>query len=362
MSDQVGGRSGRSQAATPEFGPELSVWSLGTIVLRHRRLFFTVTSVVTVLGVALVFLLGSKRSYTTTVSLSLQASDARMSGLAGVAAQYGFSLPGRENPNSPQFYADLLRSRRVLAPVARATYTVRTDSGPARMTLVDWHAEDVSDEGKALENTLKALNTRIETAVDRETGVVRFAVRAAQPELARQIAEQMLAGVHDYNLSTRRSNAAAEREFIEDRLSEMRAELRQSEEQMEGFLRQNRQFENSPDLRFAYDRLNRELVFKQQIVTSLTQSYEQARIDEVRNTPVFTLVEEPITPVVPDPRGRVIRSIIVLILAIIIGLAAAIGAGVLANARATGSGAYHDFSALLKDVRRDLAQVFQRAG
>ena len=356
----MGGPGASVAPASSGVDTELSVWSIGAIVLRQRRLFVAVTLSVTILGVALVFLLGSKRSYTTTVSLSLQSSNSRMAGLAGVAAQDGVSLPGSANPNSPQFYADLLQSRRVLVPVALTAYAVATDSGPAQMTLVEWYAEDEPDEGKALEETLKTLRSDIEIAVDRETGVVRYGVRAAQPDLARQIAEQMLAGVHDYNVSTRRSNAAAEREFIEGRLAEMRTELQQSEERMEEFLRQNRQFENSPDLRFAYDRLSREVIFRQQIVTSLTQSFEQARIDEVRNTPVFTLIEAPVAPSVPNSRGRIARSIIVLFFAVILGFASAICAGILATAQASGSPAYHDFRGLLNDARRDLARVFRQ--
>jgi uncharacterized protein involved in exopolysaccharide biosynthesis len=66
-------------------------------------------------------------------------------------------------------------------------------------------------------------------------------------------------------------------------------------------LQQNRTFEQSPELTFTHDRLQREVSVQQQLYLSLAQAYEQARIDEVRNTPIITMIERPIMPVA-NPR------------------------------------------------------------
>jgi uncharacterized protein involved in exopolysaccharide biosynthesis len=55
-------------------------------------------------------------------------------------------------------------------------------------------------------------------------------------------------------------------------------------------------------LSFVYDRLVNNVTLRQQIYTSVAQAYEQARIDEVRDTPVITVVEAPLLPAKPDPR------------------------------------------------------------
>jgi len=90
---------------------------------------------------------------------------------------------------------------------------------------------------------------------------------------------------------TRQSQAAAERGFTEERMAEAQEELRAAENELQRFLQNNRQFQNSPELVFQHDRLQRRVAMRQQVYTSLVQSYEQARIDEVPNTPVITVVE-----------------------------------------------------------------------
>jgi uncharacterized protein involved in exopolysaccharide biosynthesis len=54
---------------------------------------------------------------------------------------------------------------------------------------------------------------------------------------------------------------------------------------MQAFLQANRQWANSPDLTFQHDRLERDIALRQQVYTTLVQSFEQARISEVRDTP-----------------------------------------------------------------------------
>lgn len=65
---------------------------------------------------------------------------------------------------------------------------------------------------------------------------------------------------------------------------------------MQAFLQANRQWENSPDLTFQHDRLDRDISLRQQVYTTLVQSFEQARIAEVRDTPVITVLQAPYLP------------------------------------------------------------------
>ena len=86
---------------------------------------------------------------------------------------------------------------------------------------------------------------------------------------------------------------------------------------MQDFMQRNRDWRNSPQLVFTHDRLDREVSMRQAVYTTLVQSYEAARIDEVRNTPVITVMEPPDVPAKPDPRLALLKSL----LAGIVGLA-----------------------------------------
>ena len=76
------------------------------------------------------------------------------------------------------------------------------------------------------------------------------------------------------------------------------------------FLRNNRQFASSPDLSFEFDRLQRRVAPHQGILTALTTAFEDARVREVRDTPVITVIEAPELPARPDPRGRTQRGLL----------------------------------------------------
>jgi uncharacterized protein involved in exopolysaccharide biosynthesis len=61
---------------------------------------------------------------------------------------------------------------------------------------------------------------------------------------------------------------------------------------------------------FQFDRLSRQVNMRQQLYTSVTQSYEGARIEEVRNTPVITLMEPADLPAQPDPRLALLKGML----------------------------------------------------
>src|SRR5262249_435769 len=55
---------------------------------------------------------------------------------------------------------------------------------------------------------------------------------------------------------------------------------------------------------------DREVSMRQAVYTTLVQSYEAARIDEVRNTPVITVMEPPDVPAKADPRLALLKSLL----------------------------------------------------
>jgi uncharacterized protein involved in exopolysaccharide biosynthesis len=168
---------------------------------------------------------------------------------------------------------------------------------------------------------VKRLSSVVDVSVGKESGIVSVAVRDRSAKLSALIARRLVDLVNRFNSMTRQSRASAERRFTEARLATARAELRTSEESMELFLEENRDFSNAPQLTFRRDRLQRDLGVRQQIVAALAQSYEQARIDEVRNTPVITIVQLPEVPVRPDSRGVIFKSLLGALLGLMFGVA-----------------------------------------
>jgi uncharacterized protein involved in exopolysaccharide biosynthesis len=232
--------------------------------------------------------------YRSTAAFQAQATpQTQLPGaLAGLASQFGnFSLGNPEN--SPQFFGDLLRSDAVLGRVAQNAYPYRGEVVP--LTTIYGFAHDAP----AMRDyrTVKKLREAISVDVNGRTNVVKVGIEARTPELAQVLAESTLAALNQANVDLRRGRAAAEHDFTVQRSNEARRGLDSAEFALVAFYQRNRSISNSPDLQMEESRLKRAVDMAQQIYVQLRMQAEQAALQEVRNTPVVSVIDPPLVPV-----------------------------------------------------------------
>jgi uncharacterized protein involved in exopolysaccharide biosynthesis len=288
---------------------EISLVALAHLIRRERRLIVGCGVGLAILVAVLVLLW--PREYTSTATFMPQSSDETLSRLSGIAAEFGVTVPGTDPGDSPAFYASLLTSRDILRAVVLTAYPVSHDRGDsARVSLVELY--EVEGESSAIrrDRAVERFLEDLDIEIERETKLIRMEVTTPWPSVSQGAAQRLLDLVSRFNLTTRQTQAGAERRFVQTRLEAARGELRAAEARLQTFLQRNREFRDSPALVFENDRLTREVELRQQVVTSLVQSFEQARIDEVRNTPVTTIVEPPDLPPQPDPRRLVLKTLL----------------------------------------------------
>jgi uncharacterized protein involved in exopolysaccharide biosynthesis len=335
---------------------QLSVLRIVNTLLRHRA---TVVATALLFGAAVASVtLLKPRTYSASASFVAQGRSGA-SGLSGLAAQIGLAVPVAEGAQSPQFYLDLIQSREILRDVVDSNYAVPTDTGLARGTLADFFA--VSEPTAALrrEAAMDRLRSRLTAALSPKTGVVTYRVTTQYASLTHQISERIVTLLNRFNLQTRQSQAAAERKFTSQRLDEAAQELRLAENRLLMFLQRNRQFANSPELRFEEDRLSREVALRQQIYTTVAQAFEQAKIDEVRDTPVITVIERPEVPVRPDRRHVVQKVAIGLVVGLLVGIAAVLTRHLLPGAAGASDDDAAEFAALRRAAVDDLTHPWR---
>lgn len=331
-----------------------------SLVLRHRRLLLGSAGLLAAL-VVLVTLL-RPRTFTTTATFLPHVSAEQRSRLASVAAQFGFALPAADPGQSPDFYVNLLESAHILGSVVEQLYTLPArdeGSGPVSGTLIELLEVRGATETVRREAAIRRLRGMLTARAQRETGMVEMEVRTRWPTMAAAITERLLEAVNSFNLQTRQSQAAAERRFIETRLAEARIEQRRTEDSLQAFLQRNRQFASSPQLVFEHDRLQREVSLRQQVVVALAQSYEQARIDEVRNTPVITVVQRPVVPALPDRRRLASKALVGVVLGGLLGLFVAFGRELVRQTRVKDPERFAELVQLMEAVRSDLRRPWR---
>lgn len=318
------------------------VWTIATVLVRRRWLILVPMFGLALLVGAISFL--TPRHYTAVSSFVPQEPMVPQGLFSQLAAQYGMGSLAGGGETSPQFYADLLRSNEILGHVVTHDFEVEGWDGTL-LAYFDIEPDESYGTMKAVED----LRDLLSVEVDRISGVVRLEVHTEEPALSSAILRRMLDLVSDYNLRRRQSQARAEREFVERRLAEARSELGEAEEALASFYRSNRLFQQSPELVAQEARLQRDVGVRQELYLSLSQSFESARIEEVRSTPVITVVDRPEETVQPRRRGTVRKAILALLAGAFIGLGIAFGREYLEIARQARPGDYGVFAAAWND-------------
>jgi uncharacterized protein involved in exopolysaccharide biosynthesis len=288
-----------------------SVLNIVNLLLPHWR-FIAFGGACAALITALVLLI-LPREYMATASF-VEQSPRGSSSLAGVAAQFGFQLPPSAEGQPPQFYQDLIRTRTILFPVIADTISL---SEGRRATLLQIEGGKDPSFRVRQATAFKKVLAKVTTTLAARTGVVTVAVRSDDPLLAVGVIRRILAELDHYNTVERQSEGKREREFAERRRGEATTQLRAAEDRLADFESSNRGT-NSPYLSIRRDRLSRDVTALNQLTESLNEAYERARLLELRDTPVLTVVEPPGVPPLPEPRGLIVKSILAAVTAIVV--------------------------------------------
>lgn len=325
----------------------VSPLSVANFVLRHRRMLFGLPLLAFLVSLAVSYAVGV--GYASRSSFVPQMPESNASRISALAAQFALIAGGSSSGESVEFYAQLLRSRELLMQAVQSVYVIPVKPGSpdsVRGTLVSiWKPSGADSETRA-RAAAGRLNRQMEITTSRDANTVTLVTRAESPALAVQINRRLVSLVSDFNLVKRQSRAAAERKFTEERLGEARHELEVAEDAERQFLEQNREYQSSPQLRFEAARLERRVILRQEVAQALAQSYEQARIEEVRDTPVITMIDRPEFSI-QRARSPLVDAIVWAVIIGLIALGLALWVDYLARERAEGGDAYQEFGALL---------------
>jgi uncharacterized protein involved in exopolysaccharide biosynthesis len=329
----------------------MSLLAVGTILLhdRWRIARWALLGIVAGLAVAAT----RQPIFSATASFIPKGNDPSRSGLQSLAGQFGVSLPAGTQSLSPDFYAHLVKSRDVLGGIAYDTLVV-SEMGGNRVPVEKLFGNGSAPSALSHERAIRKLDGIIQASWNKTTGVVESSVVTRWPSVSLAILQRALDGVNDFNQRMSQTQAGAERKFLEAQLRIAGDDLRVAEDAMQSFLQTNRSFSSASELEFHRERLQREVTLRQGLFTSLQQGYQDARIRELRDMPVVTLVDRPSLPVVPQPMHRLTF--------VLVGAAAGLGMGTilvllsaaLVQERAREANAVAAFESTWRETKLDL--------
>ena len=267
------------------------------MLLRRWRIVLGIPLLIGAVTILISFVVAPTYTATTTFVPEVRNQSRVPSALAGLAGQLGVAI-GVEPSQSPRFYADVLRSRELLERVLLSRYQ-NARAGPNAVdstTLLQILGVKGDSPGDSLDRGVELLNKRLAVRVDVQTNIVRLNIEARYPTLAAAVANRLVEYLNEFNTQKRQSQARERRRFSEQRVAAADSELRRAEEAVKTFYERNRGWQQAPAMVFEEGRLRRQVNVGQEVYLTLKREYETARIEEVNDTPVITVIDKAVAP------------------------------------------------------------------
>jgi len=155
-------------------------------------------------------------------------------------------------------------------------------------------------QARSLEIAVRRLRKRITSKFDPRSGLYEILVKHRDPELAMTIANRLVDELKRFNSEVRSSRAKGAVVFVEARLDEARNALSVAEDRLTAFNEANARIGNAPELHLQQKRLERNVKLNEDIYALLAKQVELARIQEKKESPVFSIVDPAVTPTRPN--------------------------------------------------------------
>lgn len=307
------------------------------LIWNDRKPIIQITVVITIIGVF--YALQATPLYKSTITMYPAGEDrgGQLSQLQGMASTFGFDVGGGEPSihipdivNSWRLKTKLINHRwntdNFDIPVNLIHYWEIDDTPSISLNPVVWiKALFASDEkpDKTLiweDVALQIINDRISVNENKYTGLITVSTLMEEPEMAAEMANFLYSAIVDFTTEIHGKQARLNREFIEDRQTDVKVQLTKAEEVLKEFRERNRSIIESPHLQLELERFIRDVEIQTQIYITLKQQYELARIEEVKETPSVVILDDAKPAVKKDRPNRKLILFYSIFLGSIIGV------------------------------------------
>jgi uncharacterized protein involved in exopolysaccharide biosynthesis len=290
--------------------PEVRFETLWGPFARHWRLVAGCLAFAWAAG--LTFVLLPPREYRAQVVLAAVPSAKAASLAGGLSSLLGNAQMGGVQ-STPYFITRLLMLRGVLTTVAGK----RAGDGSGRTVIERVLGLPASEIAPAVVEP--AMRSLLSAEVDKQTGLVTFAVMHPDSALARELTEDLVTAARDAFVTIVRSQATDQRRAGEANLDSLRRQLRRAEQALQDFQASHRVYAPYSEAAVTRQRLERELSSAQSGFAQATADRAAAIARELEETPAVVVVDPIPEHLIPVPRQGLLK----MLLASVLGLAVA---------------------------------------
>ena len=260
--------------------------------------------------------------YESTAKIMSSSGGSGVSQAAGIAAQFGINIPmGQSEP--VWVYPEVIKSRTLARGMLKRKFDTQK-YGPKK-PLLQILTYGNQEPTVGLDNLIKGGVNSFIGMIDIQAygSFYNLTISAPEPVFARDIAIALIEELEAHQRRYNKAKTSETRQFIEERIIDTRKELEAIEEALKDFNVSNRRIENSPALKLERQRLAREVSVLTGVFTTLKQSLETTKIEEVKDSDYVVVLDPPEAPLQRSKPNS--KRMVVLAGILGIGLGIAIG-------------------------------------
>lgn len=317
---------------------EIDLIDLGKKLWVKRKFILKASLVGLIVGIVVAFSI--PKEYTTTVILAPEAKSGNTAGNAGaLAAMAGINLAGNvaDGDIAPDLYPNIIES----TPFIIGLFNVRVESfrNEIDTTLYSyikdeqksaWWSKimklpsgimglfseknmDVKSDSinnfsltKRQTDVFNNLKGRISITVDKKTGIITLASTMQDPNISAAIADTLVSYLQSYIINYRTQKARQDLAFTESLYSEAKKDYSDAQQKYARYLDENQDIILA-SYRVNQEKLQNEMTLAYGVYNQVAQQLQLAKVKVQDITPVYTIIQPAIVPLMPvKPNKRLI--------------------------------------------------------
>jgi len=248
-----------------------------------------------------------KPKYISSATILLpEINNNNFSGMAGLASQFGVSIPSssKSDLSSPSLLPELLLSRTFAEKILdKKFYTKRFNKELTLLQiLTNGDVATIKNKERLSSQAASSFQNMIELDKFSSKDFSIISVISNEPIFAKTLLDTVLFELEKLNRFYKSKAVSEKTSFIEMRITSVEKELKSSEEKLKVFNERNRQI-SSPALELEQDRLISNVDIQKGIFLTLKQQLELAKIEEVQESSIFQILDEPQIPLGPSNKN-----------------------------------------------------------
>ena len=250
----------------------------------------------------------------------LSSRSGSQSQTAGLAAQFGISLPPMGQSRPEWSYPELVKSRTIAREMIKRKFDTEKYGlqKPLLQILIGGNNNQKMSEDMLITHGVNSFINMVD--IYRRGSYYDLTISAFEPILARDIIISLLEVIDSHQREYNKAKTSATRQFIDERIVSTKNELQIAEEALKNFRDSNRLINNSPALLLEQARLLREVTVLTSVYKTLKQQLETAKIEEVKDSDYVIVLDPPVAPIYRSKPKRKQMVVFAGIMGLIMGL------------------------------------------